>query len=49
MTKGKLGLQLVFKNGKKLLIGTQKPNDIELYLNNLYQENIVKSQNDIPG
>ena len=26
--KGKIGLQLVFKNGQKLLIGTQKADEI---------------------
>ena len=46
-TKGKIGLQLQFLDGKKLLIGTQIPNDIELYLNNLYHENIVKRPADI--
>lgn len=27
---GNMGLQLVFKSGKKLLIGTKKPNELEL-------------------
>jgi hypothetical protein len=32
---GNIGLQLVFKNGKKLLIGTQKKNAIEFAVNKL--------------
>ncbi len=32
---GNMGLQLEFKDGKKLLIGTQKPKEIELVLTNL--------------
>ncbi|NNE26667.1 MAG: hypothetical protein HKN09_07470 [Saprospiraceae bacterium] len=46
-TKGKLGIQLHFKDGKKLLIGTQKPNDMDLFLNNLYIKNIVKNQDGV--
>lgn len=33
--KGNNGLQLILKNGKKILIGTQKPNDIQRVLNQL--------------
>jgi hypothetical protein len=32
---GNIGLQLVFKDGKKLLIGTQKPAEIEAVLASL--------------
>lgn len=28
-TKGKYGIQIVFKNGKKLLVGTQKPHEVQ--------------------
>lgn len=31
-SKGDMGLQLIFKNGKKLLIGTQKPEELESVL-----------------
>lgn len=34
--KGKEGLQLVLKNGKKYLIGTQKPEEIRKIINKLY-------------
>lgn len=34
-TSGDMGLQLIFKNGKKLLIGTQKPIEIREFLQNL--------------
>ncbi len=33
--KGNQGLQLVFKNGEKLLIGTQRPQEIESLLRNI--------------
>lgn len=33
--RGNMGLQLEFKNGKKLLIGTQNPKEIEEVLNNI--------------
>lgn len=46
--RGNMGIQLVFKNGKKLLIGTQKPNEIntvlETYNNKL---SITKLDNSI--
>jgi len=38
---GDYGLQLEFKNGKQLLIGTQKPKDIELLLQRLADKRIV--------
>ncbi len=39
--RGNYGVQLVFKTGKKLLIGTQENIDLQLFLNNLYSNNIV--------
>jgi len=33
--KGNWGLQIEFSNGKKLLLGTQKPNELETALNEL--------------
>jgi hypothetical protein len=38
--KGKYGLQLEFKNGKKLLIGTQKPEELEKLLISLGMNSI---------
>lgn len=38
---GNWGLQLVMKNGKKLLIGTKSPEDIEAVLQKLSSEHIV--------
>ncbi|MGH2624551.1 MAG: hypothetical protein ACRDE7_12850, partial [Sphingobacterium sp.] len=34
-TKGKYGLQLILKNGKRIMIGTQKPKEIEMVLSQL--------------
>lgn len=34
-TKGNTGLQLVLKNGKRILVGTQKPNELKDYLTKL--------------
>lgn len=45
--RGNWGIQLVFKNGKKLLLGTQKPNDInnilETYTNKLSPTKFLSS------
>lgn len=35
-TKGKYGVQLVLKNGKRLLIGTQNPEDVKQVLANCF-------------
>lgn len=35
--KGNQGLQLVFKNGEKLLIGTQQPREIEAFLKDIHR------------
>lgn len=43
-TKGNMGLQLEMKNGKKLLIGTQKPEELRLYIHNLEARGIVKTK-----
>ena len=37
--RGNMGLQLEFKDGKKLLIGTQKPKDIERVLSDIWKRN----------
>ncbi|QNL47769.1 hypothetical protein H8S90_13145 [Olivibacter sp. SDN3] len=34
-TQGNVGLQLVLKNGKRILFGTQKPNELKNYLTKL--------------
>jgi hypothetical protein len=31
---GNMGLQLILKNGDRILIGTQKPEELETYLKN---------------
>lgn len=36
---GKFGIQLIMKNGNKLLIGTKKPSEIEMVLKKLSLEN----------
>lgn len=40
---GDLGLQLVFKDGKKLLIGTQKSNEIKQFLEQITKVKNLKS------
>lgn len=37
-TKGKYGLQLVLKNGKKILVGTQKPEEVMLVINEILND-----------
>ena len=37
--KGNQGVQLIFKNGKKLLLGTQKPNEIQIGLGKAQEAN----------
>lgn len=44
---GDMGLQLVFKNGKRLLIGTQKPEEFKGFLISLQNQGIVKTRNEI--
>ena len=36
-TKGNMGLQLIFKNGKKLLIGTQKADQLKLMVSKIQE------------
>jgi len=43
-TKGNIGLQLVLKNGKKVLIGTQKKDELERTLNT-YQQKFETKEN----
>jgi hypothetical protein len=31
-TSGNMGLQLIMKNGKKILIGTHKPDELDAFL-----------------
>ena len=38
---GNMGIQIEFKNGKRLLIGTRKPNDIEQVLQQLTNRKII--------
>lgn len=40
-TYGNWGLQLEFKDGKKLLIGTQQPDQIELVLKKMKKEELI--------
>ena len=42
--KGKEGLQLVLKNGKHILFGTQKPEDVKKFINVLASAGIVKEK-----
>ncbi len=37
--KGNQGIQLVFKTGKKLLIGTQQPKDVQYLINKYFRNN----------
>lgn len=39
---GDKGLQLVMQNGKRILIGTQRTEALQILLNELYQQGIVK-------
>ena len=39
---GNMGLQLYLKNGKKLLIGTQKTREIEKAMNDMMEEEMMK-------
>ncbi len=43
-TKGKEGLQLVLKNGKRVLFGTQKPEDVKKFIDELASAGIVKEK-----
>ncbi|MBS1773773.1 MAG: hypothetical protein JST82_13015 [Bacteroidetes bacterium] len=40
---GNKGLQIVFKNGNKLLIGTNKPEELNAALKEIYEKGIVKA------
>jgi len=44
-TQGNWGLQLVFKNKKKLFIGTQLPEDLGVYIHNLKAQGIIAKNN----
>lgn len=43
--KGNIGLKIRFKNGKKILIGTQKPEEINKLLNILKEQHAISFQN----
>jgi len=45
--KGDVGVQLVFKDGKRLLIGTQKPEAFKDYLLALQNHGIIKTRNEV--
>mgnify|MGYP000495026922 FL=1 len=40
-TQGKIGLQIELKDKQKILIGTQKADDLADYINQLYKEGII--------
>lgn len=44
---GDMGLQIVFKNGKKLLIGTQKPDEIRAVLKTLARSGKINITSDL--
>lgn len=39
---GDMGLQLILKNGNRFLIGTQKADELQMLLDDLYKKGIVK-------
>ena len=39
---GNVGLQILYKNGKKLLLGTKKREELVVYMKGLYEKGIVK-------
>lgn len=41
-TKGDIGLQLVYKNGKRFLLGTQNEVQLRAYMQELYQKGLLK-------
>ena len=41
--KGNLGVQIIFKNGKKLLLGTQKQDEVKMVLET-YKNKIIQSK-----
>jgi hypothetical protein len=43
--KGNIGLQLVLKNGKQILFGTQQPKDLQKAIDNLKNSQIVELRN----
>lgn len=40
--KGNQGIQLIYKNGKKLLLGTQNPEDVQQVIDRYFQKTNVK-------
>lgn len=45
-TKGDIGLQLVYKSGKRFLLGTQNQEQLKDYMQELYQKGLVKPETD---
>lgn len=43
-TKGDIGLQLVYKSGKRFLLGTQNEEQLKKYMQELYQKGLVKPE-----
>lgn len=43
---GNVGLQIVYKNGKKLLLGTNKGEELEVFMQELYKKGIVNDKED---
>jgi len=41
--KGNIGIQIIFKNGKKLLLGTQKQNEAKMVIET-YKDKIIQSK-----
>ncbi len=43
---GNVGLQIEYKTGKKLLLGTNKREELEVFMNELYKKGLVKDMDD---
>lgn len=46
---GNMGLQIKYKNGKKLLIGTNKATELEALMQMLYENGLVRAENENAG
>jgi hypothetical protein len=44
--RGNMGLQLIFKNGKRTLIGTQKPEELRAFIEQLVASGVVQTTNE---
>lgn len=45
---GKIGLQLEFKDGKRLLLGTNNRKELDIVMQELYKKGVVKDATDSP-